>query len=169
MHELTKCVTVCCWKGAERVLLVFWLLVPLKWEQPAGAACQGVSRVDVAVLAGTGHGGRAGIWAGQAGSSACCHSSSSGPRGYGLYTGYSQYGLLYNLHWIFACSVCPVTISFLWQWYSIWYSFFAVEIFKRGRKKYPIVCLRLGKFYLLGLNMRLKMSNYYFQLWWEEV
>lgn len=39
----------------------FLALVPLKGEQPAGAACQGVSQVGVAVLAVSGHGDRAGV------------------------------------------------------------------------------------------------------------
>lgn len=30
---------------------------------------------------------------------------------------------------VLACSVYPVTISFLWQWYSIYYSFFMVKLF----------------------------------------
>lgn len=89
MRVLTKCVTVCCWKGSERALMVFWLWCPSEVTSLQDLPVRACHRWGVAVLAQPwlcwhGQGFKAGIWGGQSGSSACCLSSSSALEVYGM-------------------------------------------------------------------------------------
>lgn len=69
-------------------------------------------------------------------SSAHCISSSPTSKVCGLYLCTQTFYV--TVHEVLPCSVYPVTISFLQQWYSFYYSFFSVKEFKMGRKNIPL-------------------------------